>query len=375
MAGNGFADFPFVACTMQNRARYSMLPPWGRAAPTRRYGGKHRMKKLCSSLPMLLLLLGLVAGCGDSGAPSQPAANSGGGSPDDEAAIASEAALQSAFIEDGFYESSDQVPLGLAGLGGSSLQSAIDPIAFWRVINRVERRFEFAIDDTTAVVTLHKHLFGSFNILVPDTTGAFERTVIRKRLVDDWERRLLFKRVDFNHDRDKDDDDEDEDDDGATSGEHRRPRWKLAAVSGVKVSSVGPEMAPALNIVVHVPTIVSLRIEYAGVDSTITDPLAFVRLRGLPVIEPGTQVRLTATTMAPDDVVLLLRRNHRLRLWPNGDNTYTGEFTVPGELGCHHFGVNALSHGTLYDDQVPYQSQAWILPYLVKGTELAADIP
>ena len=33
----------------------------------------------------------------------------------------------------------------------------------------------------------------------------------------------------------------------------------------------------------------------------------------------------------------------------DGDNTYTATFQVPDRTGLHHVGVNALSHGTLFD--------------------------
>ena len=39
--------------------------------------------------------------------------------------------------------------------------------------------------------------------------------------------------------------------------------------------------------------------------------------------------------------------------------------------GVHHLGVNALSRGAIFDDRAPYDSQAWILPYVVRPTELA----
>jgi hypothetical protein len=38
-------------------------------------------------------------------------------------------------------------------------------------------------------------------------------------------------------------------------------------------------------------------------------------------------------------------------------------------------GVNALSSGTLFDDQAPYDSKAWIVPCVVNPTELAEFIP
>ena len=64
-----------------------------------------------------------------------------------------------------------------------------------------------------------------------------------------------------------------------------------------------------------------------------------------------------------------------MRLTPNGDNTYSGRFTVPDERGVRHFGVNALAHDTLWDDETPYNSLAWIFPYTVVGEALAEYRP
>jgi hypothetical protein len=111
-------------------------------------------------------------------------------------------------------------------------------------------------------------------------------------------------------------------------------------------------------------------------DTTIYDPLAFRRLRQVLRVAPGTQVTLTVTTEAKDDVVVLYHRDRRFRFHNNGDFTYTGVWTtglpMPGLL---HVGINALSHGTLFDDQAPYDSQAWIFPYSVAPETLAEFMP
>ena len=68
-------------------------------------------------------------------------------------------------------------------------------------------------------------------------------------------------------------------------------------------------------------------------------------------------VTLTATTEATDDVVVLLWRGLRFRFANNGDHTYTGRWKAPLMRGVGHVGVNALSHGTLFDDLARYDSQ------------------
>jgi hypothetical protein len=89
-------------------------------------------------------------------------------------------------------------------------------------------------------------------------------------------------------------------------------------------------------------------------------------------VDPLADITITATTLKPDDIVLLLSRERRMRLHANGDNTYTGTFKTPWVMGCRHVGVNALSNGTLFDKDAPYDSETWILPYLLKGSPLAA---
>jgi hypothetical protein len=37
--------------------------------------------------------------------------------------------------------------------------------------------------------------------------------------------------------------------------------------------------------------------------------------------------------------------------------------------------VNALSHGTLFDDQAPYDSQAWLLPVVLAPDQVADALP
>jgi hypothetical protein len=311
------------------------------------------MKKLLLLVPVLALSAALLSGCGKSGSPTNPASPPPSSDATDQAAISAEAANQPDFVEDGLFESPDQMSLALgAPDGANAAQSAVRPITFWRHITDVERRFEFAFADTdtsgrptTAIMTMHKYLSGTFNILVPDTTGAFNRTVITKPLADHWLRRLLFKRV-------------------PVVSNHFRPAWRLAATSGVKVTSRG-----------NTAEIASLRLEGSGRDTTFYDPLAFFRLHAMLNLDPNATVKLTVTTGKPDDVVLLLTRHNRFRLKPNGDNTYTGYFKVPVVLGVHHLGVNALSNGTLFDNDAPYDSQAWLLPYIVTGTQVAADMP
>ena len=110
-------------------------------------------------------------------------------------------------------------------------------------------------------------------------------------------------------------------------------------------------------------------------DTVVTDPLAFFRLKRLLKFDVVDSVKLTVTTGRNDDVVVLIHRGLRFMFRNNGDNTYTGIWRAPRLAGLNHIGVNAFSHGTLFDDALPYDSQAWILPYIVHPMELAEYMP
>lgn len=300
-------------------------------------------------IPFLLSLLALLAGCGKSGNAVSPSGSAV--SDTDQAQVSQEIARHPELVEDGVSESSDPTTVSSAAPAGSSgIRNEIHPVTFWRTIRSVERRFEFAFSDTdstgqatTAVVIIHKHFLGSFNILVRDQTAEGappEGHVVHKPLDDHWVRRILLKRV--------------------RVSEADRAVWKIVATSGVKITSRNAETR-----------LVSLRVQSASLDTTITEPLAFLRLRRILKLGAGDEVTITATTLRNDDVVLLYARAARMRFHNNGDNTYSATWKAPEEGRLHHFGVNALSRGTLFDDAAPYDSQSWILPYVVPPGELA----
>jgi len=319
----------------------------------------------------LLAATALLAGCGKSTPNSPVAGGAGSGNALDRAAVASVVATQPEVVEDGQFEATDASSLAIGGGAGlaatpSSALAAIQPLRFWRVIRDVDRSFEFAFSDsdstgrpTTAIVTVHKLLTGRFDILtgVPGSDStAIDSTlqVLHKPLADHWVRRILLKRV--------------------MSADSTLNPWRVVATSAVKVTSRNAATQ-----------IVSLRVQTATLDTTITTPLAFFRLRGIPELEPGAPVTLTVTTLRNDDVVVLTRVGHRFRFHNNGDDTYTGVWTLPDfrletaalslRPRIFHFGVNALSNGTLFDDTAAYDSQAWILPVVLKPDQIADALP
>lgn len=307
----------------------------------------HPMLVIASLLPLLL------SGCGKSGDVVAPP--SSGGVTAEQAAVSAEMAAHPDLVEDGMSESRDQAEVGGASAASGAVgAAAIDPLFFWRDIRNVERSFEFAFADTdtaghptTAVVTVHKRLSGWFNVIArqssPEGTPT-EGYLVQKPLRDHWVRRLLLKRVDLPE-------------------SERRP-WRIAATSAVEITSRGAQAR-----------IRSLRVQCGPLDTTITEPLAFFRLRRMLRFDAEAEVTLTATTLRADDVVVLYLRDLRSRFHNNGDNTYSATWKARALQGTHHFGVNALAHGTLFDDEAPYDSQSWILPYVVAPTEMAELAP
>jgi hypothetical protein len=308
------------------------------------------MKALFTTRLALAVGLLMLAGCSQSPVNAPGAARDGTSM--DQTEVASAVASSPEVVEDNAFESNDPATID----GGATGTAAIHPLRYWRTIRSVDRSFEFAFADTdstghptTAVVIIRKRLLGRFNILVgePGTDGTLidsALSVVRKPLEDHWVRRLLLKRVRVD--------------------DQLRPVWRIVATSGVQVTARDATTK-----------LMSLRVQSGDVDTTITDPARFFYLRRILKFDAGAQVTLTATTLRADDIVVLQLRDHRLRFHSNGDNTYTGTWTVDAFAGLRHFGVNALSHGTLFDDTAPYDSQAWLLPFLVRPSEIAALLP
>lgn len=310
---------------------------------------RRSFRSTSSLFAAVLLTLGLLPGCSDNEQPPNRALPSTGNPGDrySQADLLEAMVPAAALIEEGLF--ADPAEISLAGPSPSSQEataSPIQPLRFWRHITDVRRSYEVAFADsdsvglpTTAIVTMHKRLAGTFNIVPEPENEGDPRTVIRKELRDHWVRRVKLRRIVRLDD--------------SRYGE----RWRVAAVSGVRVTSRDAASE-----------IVSVRVRAGDLDATITEPLAFFNLRRILRFDVDAEVTLTVTTARSDDVVLLYRSGHREKMANHGDNTYTATFPAGDLEGWRHFGVNALSHGTLYDDELPYDSRAWILPYVIAST-------
>ncbi|MGH7724750.1 MAG: hypothetical protein ACREOU_04915 [Candidatus Eiseniibacteriota bacterium] len=263
------------------------------------------------------------------------------------------------------------VDFGIGAGGTPTTLAPIDPAFWFRLIRRHERRFivEFEKPDTMTVIAhvrIVDRLLGTFNVVTkPDTIEGeiVARNWIQKPLADTGVRKAVFKRTRIVRDGTVDDGERDREDleDGHRDG---WSRWRLVALSGVEVTSDDGTRR-----------IASVRIQSGDVDATITDPLELIRVRaGLIHLPPGTPVLVTVQTGDPEDVVVLYARWGRMRFRP-GDvpGTWVARFRTPLEGGLRHIAVNALSHGTLFDDAEPYDSKAWGIPFVVAPTLVAED--
>jgi len=295
---------------------------------------------------VLLALAGLaLAGCGHSTNSTQASTAAPTGS--DQAQVAGVLGDNPDYVNEDLFNS--QIAQSYDETAG---MAAIQPLRFWREITNVQSTFDtqFGPPDSTghptsALVTIHRHLTGTFNIVAGSTTpGDTSRSLVQKPLDDDWTRKIALVR-------------------GPSRFGPDIPLWHLAGTSGVQVSTNGGSTR-----------LDSLRILSTNLDTTITDPLELHRMRRLFFVPEGSEVTLTAYTASSTDVVLFYGHDQRRRFANNGNGTYTFTFTAGRFIGLRNFGVDALSHGTLFDDAAPYDSNAWIFPYVVLADRAAMPV-
>jgi hypothetical protein len=323
------------------------------------------------TLPALLLGL-LLAGCStstnpvatnDTGGTSSAAQYAGTAGVTSEAAAISEEFDVSAY-EDG-AEAKAELDASFSLTPGLPVpDTAIDPALWFRTIRTHDRRYvvEFDHPDTNTVVAhvrIVDRLKGSFNVVTKRDTidgNVTERRIISKPLADTSVRKAVFRRHRIVRDGDDAAADREDAEDGYRDG---WSRWKLVAISGHEVTSDDGTR-----------TIQSVRIQAGDVDVTVTNPLELLRVRSeLIHVPPGTPVHVTAQTGDPTDVVVLYTRWGRQRMRPAEGGGFEGRFPAPLELGLRHFAVNAIAHGTIYDDVAPYDSKAWGIPFIVGPAE------
>ena len=300
------------------------------------------MKRRLAHHILLVAAVGL-AGCGGSTSSQSPMGARSSAA--DDAQIAQVLQSNPQYVNESVWQ--DETPIPLTTSFGFA---AIQPRRFSRKIQSVETTtdIEYSNPDSLgrpllARVTIHRHLQGTFNIMTGSGDDDSARAVIRKPLDDDWTRKIELMRRPTRRDT------------GLT-------RWRLVGTSGVDVRTRGGDTR-----------VTSLRIQSGTLDTTITDPLELHRLRRVIRVNEDAAVLLTATTDDTSDVVLFHGFGLRRRFTNNGDGTHSIRFPADRFPDVRHFGVDALSRGSLFDDTEPYDANAWILAYVQKRERLDDD--
>jgi hypothetical protein len=137
----------------------------------------------------------------------------------------------------------------------------------------------------------------------------------------------------------------------------------VVQVTGAFVSTVSPQT-----------DIVSLHIHAtSGVDTTIVDPMQWFSLRHVLEFTTNDTVTVVVTTTRTNDPVFIHRWDWRHRLRNNLDGTYSFTWVTTAWGGWRWFGIQAMSHGSLYDDTLPFDMEAWHFPFRVVGGQPDVD--
>lgn len=129
--------------------------------------------------------------------------------------------------------------------------------------------------------------------------------------------------------------------------------WRLVATSGKEYWTDDNEVM-----------IEACHIQTTEVDTVITDISEKILLDNLIELSRNTEVTLTVTTGNNDD--LLFIHYHLFQRKPftnNEDGTYTVTFNTPIFGRFRRFGIDAISHDTLYDFEDGYSSHSWGILY------------
>jgi hypothetical protein len=295
------------------------------------------------------------AGCGGKSSTSPTTSSSA-----DEAQVASVLGAASSLTDDGLAEDPSRVdasasapasPLQGEMSDPAATQALIRPFEWWQRVTQVTPTWTLAFADTgadgrptTCIATLHKHMTGSL-IVIPttpaDTTRADSLHSISKPLDKTLTRKIMLSRLLIGTER----------------------LWKVVEVTGASVSTIGPQTS-LMSLHIHATS---------GVDTTIVDPLQWFSLRHVLKFATHDTVTVTATTSRTNDAVFIHRWDWRHRLRNNLDGTYSFTWVTSAWGGWRWFGIQAMSHGSIYDDTLPFDMEAWHFPFRVVGGQ--PDVP
>lgn len=309
-------------------------------------------KKFWIRMLITPLVFGLLIGCAKD--PSSVNLDS------DEEAIKALILENEDYFESAGINDEGAQPLAYSVDGFGKTANLIDPLRFGR-----KGKFElehFSVDminDSTAMATIVKSFNGNFLILAADTTDSIAAgKLYTKEMENEIVKHAIFKKV-GNH-------------------QDRRKNWRLKRVSGSETKS--PETTLSFESVTVLNS--------DGQEWIIDNPLEFIRdLENIPTLQPGDSVTVFAKIgnsspylEKPGETVSLRYRNYRKTrrarkglhddgVAPDvtaGDGIYSGQWKVGQRRGIYHAFVDAIDNGTIYDDQLPYNSQIWGFTYFVK---------
>jgi hypothetical protein len=246
------------------------------------------------------------------------------------------------------------------------VSATLTPLRYGRFVTSITRTVTVTVDsgDTTAVAMVSKDIIGIFKIRGINDAG--DTVLVEKPFHDTSNRQIYFKRVKRGED-------------------HYWENWRRVSASLVQGGTVSPN-----NLV----TVTKFEMFLPNGDSiVVTDPLhTFLRYkwisgwhmgrRDCPVFLPGQEIRSRVTinsTSSDTDLVTLRfgydgyhKRRARFQIVSetnNGDGTYTRVYERTWYANFHggyfNAGVEAVTRGTVYDDQAPYSVSWWGMPYRV----------
>jgi hypothetical protein len=267
-------------------------------------------------------------------------------------------------------EDGEMYPAEYGAVG--KISAEITPLRFGRFIRSVTRKVEVTMEpgDSVAIALVTKDVTGVFKIR--GINGDDDTVTVGKEFHDRAMKRVVFKRV-------------------ARDTRRWWRNWIPVGTSLVEGGTVEPNNTIGVQMVeLFLPN---------GDTVAVTDPLSFFmryrweRLFGLgdsaghdrppvPELADGEQLTMRVTVLsasADTDLVALRfgcdrfhKRRLRMRLVSeedNGDGTWTRSYermwSVPPERGFFHVAVDAMTHGTIFDDAEPYSVSWWGVPYRV----------
>lgn len=291
---------------------------------------RHQLRLVSVLLTVLAAVALTLSGCGDTltGA---------------EAIEVTDEETLREFVEDhGFFDEREIYDAEGMVAGGSGSREEIDPLTFWRTVTErhVIRDVHINHEEGTAEVEVFKEIWGILHI-VDEEMVEYEKPMHHQGT-----RYATFARVD-----DVAPPDEREGDNARRR--YRRGRWILTGISGLVVESEVLTM-----------NIDSIRIQSAGVDTTITDPSLLMDVpEDIMHFEAGEEVTVTVSGPPEDSILFLHTRGHKSPFQYDGE-AFTGSWTV-GRRGVHCAGVQALAHDSIFDSEYPDDCLVWAMPYAV----------